>query len=191
VDEFSTQMENTPYMKIRKGIWNCFWNRQEAVNSSHPGAACRVDTSRQERNFWGVVGTRFLCNMSDFLWRSYDVGLIGLLSWILICGYKSMQYVIWNTVNISVHCHNIIKFNLCVLGDEDLINSQNSLLLAFQCILYFSIGFMATIHPNYIDSAFCPDFAHVFVMILTAHCSYFSTPRWLVDNCDIISVFLL
>jgi hypothetical protein len=131
--------------------------KEAVVSSRHPGAACCIDTRRQARIF-GVGGTRFLCDISDFLLRSYDVGLIGLFSWILICGCKSMEHVMWNTVNISVHSHNIIKLNLCILEDEDLINSQNSLVLAFQCILYFSKGFMATTRPNYIDSALCPFF---------------------------------
>jgi len=78
---------------------------------------------------------------------------------------------------ISVHRHNIVKLNLYILEDRDLINSQNFLVLAFQCILYFSMGFMATIRPNYVDSAFCSVFTHVFAMILTAHGNYFSTPH--------------
>jgi hypothetical protein len=127
------------------------------------------------------------------LWLSYDVGLIGLFSWILICGCKSMQYVIWNTVNISVHCHNITKLNLCtyILEDEKLINSQNSLVLDFHCILYFSVGFMATVRPNYIDSEFYTVSTHEFAMIIRANCKYFSTPRWLVDICERISVILV
>jgi hypothetical protein len=58
------------------------------VSSSHPGAACCLDAMRQAQMF-EFGGIRFLCNISDFLWRSCDNGLIGLLSWILIYGYRS------------------------------------------------------------------------------------------------------